>query len=80
MAEMAPDPTERILCRDAQGHMITVLRIPDPKGDRYLYTDRSQTSWLLIRQADGSFLEALNSARFWPISVESSNIVSPRKG
>ena len=76
---MAPDPIGTILCRDAQ-ERITVLRVPDPKGDRYLYTDRSQTTWLLNLQADGSFLEALNSTRFWPISLESSNIVSPRKG
>lgn len=77
---MAPDPIGTILCRDAQERIITVLRVPDPKGDRYLYTDRRQTTWLLNLQADGSFLEALNSTRFWPISLESSNIVSPRKG
>lgn len=79
MAEMALDPTKTILCQDVQGHIVTVFRTPDIKGDRYFYTDSSQTSRLLILQADGSFLEALNSRRFWPISIESSNIVSPRK-
>jgi hypothetical protein len=77
---MTPDPTQAILCRDAQGHVIKVLRIPDQKGDRYFYIDSHQTSRLLILQADGSFLETINSTRFWRISIESSNVVFPRKG
>ncbi len=77
---MAPDPTQAILCQDAQGHVIKVLRVPDQKGDRYFYIDGHQTSRLLILQADGSFLEAINSRRFLPIAIESSNVVFPRKG
>jgi hypothetical protein len=77
---MAPNPTQTILCQDAQGDVIKVLRIPDQKGDRYFYIDSHQTSRLLILQADGSFLEAINSRQFWPVAMESSNIVFPRKG
>lgn len=76
---MAPNPTQAILCQDAQGHVIKVLRIPDQKGERYFYIDGHQTSRLLILQADGSFLEAINLRRFWPIAIESSNVVFPRK-
>ncbi len=77
---MAPNPTQAILCQDAEGHVIKVLRIPDQKGDRYFYIDSHQTSRLLILQADGSFLEAINSRRFSPISIQSSSVVFPRKG
>jgi hypothetical protein len=77
---MTPDPTQAILCQDAEGHAIEVLRIPDPNGDRYFYIDSHQTSRLLILQADDSFLEAINSRRFWPMSIGSSNVVFPRKG
>lgn len=66
--------THTIPCRDTHGDIVNVLAVSDgQRGEiRYLYEDRRGGSWLLARQADGSFIDALNDRQFWPIVLDFS--------
>lgn len=74
VAVMTESVTRSISCRDANGDIVDVLAVADDRGReiRYFYEDRDGASWLLAKQQDGSFIDALNDRQFWPIIVDSS--------
>lgn len=71
---MTKSVARSISCRDANGDIVNVLAVPDDQGreTRYFYEDRDGASWLLAKQEDGSFIDALNDRQFWPVVVDTS--------